>query len=439
MSWESWKSVSSERKLLWIFVSAAYCVVLVLAARAVDLKEPYLSFAIAGGFIFYLRVHSKAADLIFLIIFSAGFALVVRFPRTKGPITDMASIFCLLGFSAFLMFGLRWIWSAPARRRETIAMLAPATALVFFVFAAQHALNLANLLHATTYDLYLYAADGAFGFQPSFLFGRAMAASSVLRITCLLAYFSLPLVMALGCALCLPRNAARPSWDLVSLLMLTGLGGWAVYNILPATGPIHVFGASFPWHPLSYDWLPKLLLGKVPVPRDVPRNAIPSLHMAWAWLLYWNTKRSAWACRMFLAVYLGLTVVATLGTGEHYLVDLITALPFALTFQAVGSPGSKQMLSQRVLAATCGLVLSLGWLSLVRYGLKIMLVSPAVPWVFSAMTCYAVYKIYRWSSSLPDQPEPEVNQSDLPVGLAAEKAFSIGLRPIALRNPAQPG
>jgi hypothetical protein len=420
MAWKSWKSARSEQKLLLIGTSAAYCVLLLLAARAVDLKEPYLPFAIAGGFIFYLLAQPKFPDLISPIIFSAGFALVVRFPDTKGPITDTASIACLLGFGAFLMLGLRWIWSAPLERRQTIALFTPASALVFFVFAAQHALNLANLLHPTTYDLYLYAADGAFGFQPSFLFGRAMAASYVLRITCLLAYFSLPLVMALGCALCLPRNPARPSWDLVSLLMLTGLGGWAVYNVLPATGPLYVFGASFPSHPLPYDWLPKLLLGKVPVPSDVPRNAIPSLHMAWLWLLYWNTKRSAWSCRMFLTIYLGLTVVATLGTGEHYLVDLITALPFALMIQAVVSPGNKPRLLQRVLAGSCGMVLTLGWLSLVRYGVKILLVSPAVPWALLVLTCYAVCKTYPWPSSLPHQPQPEVSRSHL----AAEKVLA---------------
>ena len=201
--------------------------------------------------------------------------------------------------------------------------------MVFFVLSAQRALSLANVLYAKTFDLYLYVFDGSFGFQPSFLMGRAMAASSLLRVACLLTYISLPFVMALVYALRLPKGTERPSWDIITLFLLAGLGGWALYNVVPATGPVYVFADSFPWRSLPYKSLPRLFLELVPVNSDIPRNAIPSLHMAWAMLLYWNTKGLSRGLRYFLAIYVGMTVVSTLGTGEHYFVDLVAGVPFA--------------------------------------------------------------------------------------------------------------
>jgi hypothetical protein len=229
-----------------------------------------------------------------------------------------------------------------------------------------------------------------------------------------------PLVMALVYALRLPKGAERPSWDIISLLMLAGMGGWALYNVVPGTGPIYVFGASFPWQALPYHSLPKLFLEKIPVSGSVPRNAIPSLHVAWVLLLYWNTRGLSRHLRVFMAAYLALTVAATLGTGEHYFVDLIAAVPFALMIQAVVSPERKRVFSQRVFAASCGLGLTFVWLFLVRYGAKVMLLSPVVPWGLSIATCAGVWMIHSWFSSLPVEPKPEATRTQA----AAEKPLA---------------
>jgi len=422
MVWECSKTTSLAGKLLHVVASLAYIFVLARAAHAIDLREPYLPFAVAGGVFFYLRTRPKIREQIITMLFSLGFAFIVRFPHPQEWITKLSSGVCLLGFSSFALLGLQWIWSRGAARQHTMAVLAPAGALVFFVFSAQLAVNPVNLFNPSTYDLYLYAADGAFGFQPGFLFGRAMASDSSLRIMCLLVYFSLPLVMALACALSQPKKAEQPCWNLISVLMLAGLAGWALYNVLPATGPVYVFGASFPWHPLLYDSLQHLALSKVSVSGAVPRNAIPSLHMAWALLLYWNARRSPRGYKMFLAVYLGLTVMATLGTGEHYLVDLVTALPFALTVQAIVSPGDKPLLSRRALSIVYGVGLTLSWLFLVRYGVGLLLISPAVPWAFFALTCVVVWTLHARLYS------PEVTSTDpSPVAFAGEQALGAHL------------
>jgi hypothetical protein len=402
MAWETWETSSPERKLLWGTCSGLWFALFLLAAHSLDLTVPYLPLAIAGGLIFYLRSSPKVPEQVAWVLLSGGFATVVRFTPEHNWINTGSGILALFGLGAFFMLGLRWLWSGPLERRKTYAVFAPAASLVLFVLSAQRALNLANLLYPKTFDLYLFVFDGSFGFQPSFLMGQAMAASALLRIAALLAYVSLPFVMALIYALRLPKGTERPSWDMITLFLLAGLAGWALYNVVPATGPVYLFGADFPWHSLPYAALRRLALERIPVSGDVPRNAIPSLHMAWVVLLFWNTKGFSRAVRIFMAVYVALTAVATLGIGEHYFVDLVAGLPFALFVQAAVWPGDKPTLRVRASAVASGLGLTLAWLLLARFGVKWMLVSPVLPWALVTATGIAVWRVIAWSSVLPN-------------------------------------
>jgi len=419
MAWENWKSSSPERKLLWMACSAFWLALCLLAARALNLSVPYLPLAIAGGFIFYFRNSCKIPEQVAWLLVSTGFTLVVRFPHDRNWITAGSAMLALFGFGAFLMLGLRWLWSGPSERRKSYAVLAPAASLVFFVLSAQRALSLANLLYPKTYDLYLYLFDGSFGFQPSFLAGKAMAASNILRIAAALTYVSLPFVMALVYALRLPKDAERPSWDLITLFLLAGLGGWALYNVVPATGPGYVFKMDFPFRPLPYQSLHRLLLDQIPVSTDIARNAIPSLHMAWVVLLCWNSKSLSKTLRIFLAAYAALTVLSTMGTGEHYFVDLVAALPFALFVQSVVSPEAEAVATRRAAAAVSGIALTLAWLLLVRFAAKTMLVSPLLPWALVALTAIAVWKIKYWFEAQPSATAQSNMPEAKPMALGA--------------------
>ena len=411
MRWEKWKTSGPEQKLLWIVCSIIWTGFFLLAAVALNLTVPYLPLAIAGGFLFYLRNWPGKIEQWAWFAVSLAFGLIVRFPHDHNWINAGSGVLALFGLGAFFMMGLRWMWSGQSERRKTLAVLAPAASLVFFVLSAQRALSLANLLYPKTYDLYLYLFDGSFGLQPSFLMGRAMASSMILRVAASLTYISLPFVMALVYALHQPKNADKPSWDMITLFLLAGLGGWALYNIVPATGPAYVFAADFPWHSLPYASLHRLFLEQVPVNGDVPRNAIPSLHMAWVLLLVWNSKGMSRLVRAFLGTYLALTAVSTLGTGEHYFVDLVAGVPFALMVQAIVSPGKKTVISRRVTAAASGLGITIAWLLLVRFAAKSMLVLPLLPWSLVGITCVGVWWMQSWfagtsqNASLPTNSE----------------------------------
>ena len=424
MAWEKWESSSSNDKVVSIAGSAAWLAMLFGVAHFLDFSNPYLPFAIAGGLIFYLRSTPSLREKIIWLLLSAGFALVVHFPHTSSWIITGASIAALGGLAAFLMLGWRWIWADASHRRQSWAMIAPAAALVFFVFSAQRALSLANLLYPKTYDLYLYMVDGSLGFQPSFIIARAMAASFVFRMACMVAYLSLPFIMALVCAFRMPKDAAKPSWDVITLLMAAGIGGWALYNVVPATGPIYAYRNMFPWQALPYHMLPRLFLEQIPVDPDAPRNAIPSLHLAWLVLLYWSAKGLSRSLRVFLGPYFVLTLLATLGTGEHYFVDLVAGIPFALFIQALVSPGLKAAFSRRAIAGSTGLGLTFGWLMLVRYAAKAMLLSRALPWSLVLVTVAVVWMMNSWYSSAPTQSSGDLTPSAQPNGFFPTKTMA---------------
>jgi len=229
--------------------------------------------------------------------------------------------------------------------------------------------------------------------------------------------------MALVYALRQPKGTERPSWDIITLFLLAGLGGWGLYNVVPATGPAYVFGMDFPWHFLPYKSLHRLFLEQIPVSGDIPRNAIPSLHMAWVLLLYWNTKGLARSLRIFMAVYLALTVVSTLGTGEHYFVDLVAGIPFAFFVQSVVSPGRKPAAFKRAIAAGAGLALTLGWLLLVRFAVWWMLASPALPWSLVIVTGVVVWKLRSWFDALPVRTASETSEVS-PANMLSARAGS---------------
>src|SRR6185369_12382122 len=113
-----------------------------------------------------------------------------------------------------------------------------------------------------------------------------------------------------------------------------GAAVYLLYNILPAAGPYYVFGKAFPYHLPPPPALQVVLLG------DVARNAMPSMHLACALLIFWNCRRLPLWIYLASAVYLILTVLAAIGLGEHYAIDLVAAVPFALLLQSVCAPAS---------------------------------------------------------------------------------------------------
>jgi hypothetical protein len=196
-------------------------------------------------------------------------------------------------------------------------------------------------------------------------------------------YIALPLPLALVYAAQL-RRESKKAFPVMLAFLLTGPLGVLYYNMVPATGPVHVFGQAFPWAPLSLMQARHLVLETIPI--SGARNAIPSLHMAWVLLVWWNSKGLARWIRAIAMAFVIFTVLATLGTGEHYFVDLVVAFPFALMVQALCLYSLPFKYGPRRAAFLFGAFTSLAWMALVSFANPLFWISPVIPWTLAVVT-----------------------------------------------------
>ena len=355
----------------------------VASALWINLDLPYLGFATASAFLFHVHAKPGWKQLLLAVVVAAILGALRLIVMGHPP--DMSGFkAAMLGLGSFLVLGIRVAKSSGIERKRLFVLLGPALGLVFFIFAVQHALNLTGQLYPKTFDLYLYAFDGSFGFQPSFALGRLFHASAPVRVLGYLSYQTLPLAMALVYLGYIDARATRPNWNLLRLFCGTGVLGLLFYNFVPATGPVYAFPSAFPYFPLQLQHG----LERISVNPDFPRNAIPSLHMTWVLLLWWSCRPFPRWARIAALLYLLVTFIATMGIGEHYLVDLVAAVPFALTVEALCQ--SSIPLRTRLLPLFAGLAFTLMWLALVRFGTPLLLKSSIIPWTLTALSTAAV-------------------------------------------------
>jgi hypothetical protein len=216
--------------------------------------------------------------------------------------------------------------------------------------------------YADSYDLYAFVVDQRLGGQLSFALGRAFLTWPALGKLFEQVYAALP--FALGVLYAFLRRGAEPYRSLraVVLLFMASVLAVAGYLTVPVAGPRFVF----PSYPFSAPHLGPGDLHLLPLDSEIERNGVPSLHLASALLVWWNLRRLHLGLRVFTGLFLAGTTIATLGLGEHYVVDLVIAVPFALALQAglmAPRPAPKR---RRWLTVATGAALTLIWLWALR-------------------------------------------------------------------------
>ncbi len=167
-----------------------------------------------------------------------------------------------------------------------------------------------------TFDNYLFLADRAIGLDTLAIARTVYSYPTLMGVT-IIAYVALPAIIGIAYAI---QRSMTLLW---AALIAAALAPFC-YLLVPAIGPVFAF-ANFPWsnpHPAAQMMLV--------LSANIPRNVFPSLHFAWAMLIYINSRR--WF-RVPALVFLFLTAVATMGLGQHYAVDLIAAVPFTVAVQ----------------------------------------------------------------------------------------------------------
>lgn len=200
--------------------------------------------------------------------------------------------------------------------------------------------------HPAVLDPYVAVADHALG-NPSWLVGRAVRASGPVGAHLLDWVYVQLAVAAVVVALYQLRHVSAergfPKHHLVRTFLLIGLLGPGIYMIFPVVGPIFTYGAGAfgtggeQWAiaPLWPDTLPPIGPPR-PWTYDgiTPRNCMPSLHTAWATVIFLHSRKGPRVLRFAGTFWLVATLTATLGFGYHYGIDLVAGVVFAVTVEA---------------------------------------------------------------------------------------------------------
>lgn len=161
------------------------------------------------------------------------------------------------------------------------------------------------------------------------------------------------------------------------------VSGPLLYTIVPACGPIYAFGKQW----LRPPAVPPEALRLAGMP-----NAFPSLHVGTALVFLMFAPGRIWKAVAFL--FLAATCLATLSTGEHYVIDLISGLAFGVFVSAVGTCNFRR--------AGCFLALTLSWSLGVRFAYMILLAHPMLTRSLAGLTLVsAALAIYRQWSAAP--------------------------------------
>ena len=319
---------------------------------------PYLASALTGSLIIYLWTRPGIRSLTITVLCSGAFALLYSFAKGEAV---WGSALAFLGLGSIAHLSLTSLWRDPPEREAHLETCLKASMFPLFLAIAGFAMAVTTIVHPKTYDLFLYAFDVQLGGSPSFLVGRVFARFGTLRQICYTGYESLPLAMAIAFALD-GKRPGRSASGIMTAFTVAATGGFALYNFYPANGPVHIFGEQFPFAVPAPMMPPFSLVA----PISGPRNAMPSVHLTMALLILWNSRRWAAGWRILAGALLTVTVLATLGLGEHYLVDLLVAVPFALVAQGVAASGTPWYGRERIAAVGAGGTLVAAWLVYLR-------------------------------------------------------------------------
>ena len=396
------RSVMAERFCHFI-ISGLLLLPVYLGARhgLMNLEQnPVLESALAGAFLIHLWTRPGRDEWIPVLgIGALASAAYVWLHHGFGPYLGAAPAVCaaFLGAGSLAVMATRAFAEQGPERKNLRSTFFAAAAFPYFSFILAIFLNLTAALHPKVWDLWLYVFDASLNFRAGSLVGQLFEICAPLRVAGIFIYQEMPLAICLLVAL----ERATPERFNVSVLRLflaVGFAGALLYNLFPAAGPLYVFGKDFPNH------LPDasaMMIQPLLVPR-APRNAMPSVHLACALLIWWNTVGLARGLRVAAAVFLALTALATLGFGEHYLIDLIVAVPFALAVQASCMASVPRQSAARRASFVGGAALTLAWIAVLRFSLLPNSAWPA--WaailVTLALSIWWKYKLSRQAGPL---------------------------------------
>jgi hypothetical protein len=335
------------------------------------LTDP-LFFTAAGVVAFFSVDRRELRPLLALgVVFEV--ARTILYGKLFGmPFTD-ALLMVGPGFwcASLILSGRQALQSKGAARASALDVAAVKFALPGSLPLTLFALWATARLLPRTYDYYLYAFDGLLPLPLASMAGEAFAAYPAVSQAFSVAYYSFMLVACLFVGLW--GNGRLSGW-LISRWIVAAIFGSGLYFVTPAVGPAVAFDAIYP-HGLPDPAAVPLAL--FPSSGMDVRNAMPSLHTTWAFLVAIIAWRVGRITRIVASINLVATVIATLGMREHYLIDLIVAVPFTVAvhgFVSLWDADSRRV--RATAAAIGGATVTAAWLLIIVFGIGALRTAP---------------------------------------------------------------
>lgn len=329
----AWMALAAETTHYFIFGNSFYVSTLLEQEGVVGILVQ-LSFPLAAGALFllfagWLRFTIKK----YIVSLSIGLILVAwlfsAHPEKYGIFSVPYILAIPLG-AWLLVDSLVRLFNTESSGREFVSNAYPFLWIVIGGIAmatATHALlRVTAVIFPLTHDFELFHVDTIFGNLAASVASTSNGMpvwfqSVTITVYSLLAILFFPVV-----ALLIRENKVRTlhAWRYMAIPFFVAV---ICYAWLPATGPIFVFGQNN--FPANIPPLDQVQFDLASVPAAF-RNAMPSMHLSGA---LWIAMALAALRRKFLfalSIFFVLaTAWATLALGQHYVIDLVVALPFA--------------------------------------------------------------------------------------------------------------
>jgi hypothetical protein len=256
-------------------------------------------------------------------------------------------------FGALALF-LSLIWMLLDQKDKTRPLLVFALVLnLFFGSLLNVFMGKEGSLLPWKYDHVLFAVDRALGVSAAAI---ALPLQSLGRIPLTVAY-QMMVPMMICWFLVTRYQKARGSVVMAYVAEL--VAGPLLYAVLPACGPAYAFGAQW-LHPPAVQ-VSIVRLASMP-------NAFPSLHVGTAFVFVLFAPGKWW--RAAAIAFLAITVMATLATGEHYVIDLVAGLVFGSFAANIGFNNFRK--------AFLYLGIVLGWSVSLRFAYGLLIANPGL-------------------------------------------------------------
>jgi len=215
--------------------------------------------------------------------------------------------------------GIRW-FAAPADRRRTEKLFLVSVIAFIAEGVNVNAIRLLSRWCPYKYDLYVYDLDARVFHTPGFMIGRFLDQHLWTKMFVTAVYNNVPAFMLITFIAYLYLRRETEAGDVFKAFIVNPVLALGIYVAFPVAGPAYAFGQQFPTSLPAVSSPHLLMLDAVP-------NGVPSVHISIALLVLWFLRPWLWG-RVVGVSFLVTTIMATLGLGEHYVFDLLCAVPY---------------------------------------------------------------------------------------------------------------